>query len=99
MLKRALLFAGVLAVLLPLLFDEGDYNARLTRLEAMMHLVLQRLGIDPNTALTGPSEHLKQLLLRGKKIEAIKVYREQTGTGLKEAKDYIDALERQMRGY
>ena len=99
MLKRTLLFAGALAVLLQLSFDGDDYDARLTRLEAKMNLVLQHLGIDPNTALAGPSEYLKQLLLQGKKIEAIKVYREQTGTGLREAKDYIDALERQMRGY
>jgi ribosomal protein L7/L12 len=99
MLKRSLLFAGALAVLLSLSFDEGDYEARLTRLETMMNLVLQRLGIDPNTALAEPSEYLKRLILLGKKIEAIKVYREQTGVGLKEAKDYIDALERQIRGY
>ena len=31
-------------------------------------------------------------LARGKKIEAIKLYREATGTGLKEAKDFVDAL-------
>jgi ribosomal protein L7/L12 len=35
------------------------------------------------------------LLLQGsKKIEAIKVYRERTGVGLKEAKDAVEALER-----
>jgi large subunit ribosomal protein L7/L12 len=32
------------------------------------------------------------LLEGGKKIEAIKVYREKTGVGLKEAKDFIEAL-------
>lgn len=81
------------------MFNEEDYHTRLTRLETMMNLVLQRLGIDPNEALAGPSEHLKMLIMQGKKIEAIKVYRQQTGLGLKEAKDYVDALERQMRGY
>ncbi|HEY7349566.1 MAG TPA: ribosomal protein L7/L12 [Ktedonobacterales bacterium] len=99
MLKRILLFTGALAVLLHLSFDEQDYYARLTRLEALMNLVLLRLGIDPNTAFAGPSEQIKWLLMQGKKIEAIKVYREQTGLGLKEAKDTIDAIERQMRGY
>ncbi len=99
MVKRTLLTLGALAVLLSFAFEESDYEARLTRLETMMNLVLQRLGIDPNTALAGPSEYLKQLIMQGKKIEAIKVYREQTGVGLKEGKDYIDALERQMRGY
>ena len=32
------------------------------------------------------------LLARGQKIHAIKVVREQTGMGLKDAKDYVDAM-------
>ncbi|NLX96112.1 MAG: hypothetical protein GXY83_08045 [Rhodopirellula sp.] len=32
------------------------------------------------------------LLEQGKKIQAIKVYRERTGVGLKEAKDAVDAI-------
>lgn len=38
-----------------------------------------------------------QLLQRKRKIEAIKIYREMTGLGLKESKDAIDALERQLK--
>jgi len=33
---------------------------------------------------------LTETILAGKKIEAIKQYREMTGLGLKEAKDFID---------
>jgi len=36
-------------------------------------------------------ESLEGLLAQGKKIEAIKLVREQTGMGLKEAKDYVEA--------
>jgi ribosomal protein L7/L12 len=36
---------------------------------------------------------VSELLARGNKIGAIKLVREQTGLGLKEAKDYVDALE------
>ncbi len=80
--------------------NEHEYHTRLARLEAQMNLVLQHLGIDPNAVSTIPPGYLEQLLMQNKKIEAIKVYREHTGLGLKEAKDYIDALERQMRrGY
>ncbi|QDV35665.1 ribosomal protein L7/L12 [Tautonia plasticadhaerens] len=47
---------------------------------------------------TGPPEDLKRqvrdLLDQGSKIEAIKVYRERTGAGLKEAKDAVEAFER-----
>jgi hypothetical protein len=35
------------------------------------------------------------MLARGKKIQAIKIYREVCGVGLKEAKDFVDAYERQ----
>ena len=98
MLKRTLLLTGALAVLLHCSFND-NYHARIARLEALMNLVLQRLGIDPNDAAAGPSEQIKMLVMQGKKIEAIKVYRDQTHVGLKEAKDYIDNLERQMRGY
>jgi ribosomal protein L7/L12 len=37
---------------------------------------------------------LTALIERGQKIEAIKQYRERTGSGLKEAKDAVEALER-----
>jgi ribosomal protein L7/L12 len=37
------------------------------------------------------------LLREGRKIEAIKVVRLHTGYGLKQAKDYVDALERELR--
>jgi ribosomal protein L7/L12 len=37
---------------------------------------------------------VQALLAQGQKIEAIKGVRELTGLGLKEAKDYVDALQR-----
>lgn len=37
-------------------------------------------------------DEIKTLIAEGKKIKAIKRYREITGVGLKEAKDYIDKL-------
>ncbi len=39
-------------------------------------------------------EAVQQLVERGNKIEAIKIYREKSGLGLKESKDVIDAMER-----
>ena len=35
---------------------------------------------------------LKALVAQGQKIQAIEMVREQTGWGLKQAKDYVDAL-------
>jgi ribosomal protein L7/L12 len=43
-------------------------------------------------------DEVELLLRRGNKIGAIKVYRTATGTGLKEAKDTVDAIEAAMKG-
>lgn len=40
------------------------------------------------------TEDVQTLMRQGKKIEAIKVYRKQTGLGLKEAKDAVEEMER-----
>lgn len=78
---------------------DDELHARLIRLETLMNMVLQHLGIDANSALRGPSPEIQALIMQGNKIEAIKVYRYQTGVDLKTAKDAIDAMERQMRGF
>jgi hypothetical protein len=40
---------------------------------------------------------INQALFSGRFIEAIKIYRTGTGSGLKEAKDFIEALETRLR--
>ena len=50
------------------------------------------------TSFGGPTAgavdpEIQQLVNAGRKIEAIKVVRGKTGMGLKEAKDYVDAVE------
>ena len=44
------------------------------------------------------SPELHALIFRGRKIEAIKLHREHTGLGLKEAKDAVEALEATLDG-
>jgi len=41
---------------------------------------------------------IKSLLANRQKIEAVKIYREEYGVGLKEAKDAVDGIEWSMRG-
>jgi len=60
-----------------------------SRLERKVDLILKHLGIDPNQ---GVEKTIMELMKSGRKIEAIKLYREQTGVGLKEAKDYVEGL-------
>ena len=44
------------------------------------------------------SDEVLAAVQRGHKIEAIKILREETGLGLKEAKEAIDALSRERQG-
>lgn len=87
--------------LLDALFSGGDAagqfrgadRARLARLEAKVDLILKHLGLaytDPGPACALSAEVQELAQTPGKKIEAIKLHREQTGLGLKEAKDEVE---------
>lgn len=71
-------------------------EARVHRMEAMMQALLTHLGIDP-AEVTPPeppeNRAIREALLSGNKIHAIKLYRSLYGVGLKDAKDAIDAME------
>ncbi len=65
-------------------------NARLLgRLDRKVDLILKHLEIDPNQEV---NLEIMDLMKAGQKIQAIKLYRQQTGAGLKEAKDYVESL-------
>ncbi len=69
-------------------------------MEAIMDTLLTRLDIDPATfALPEPPEigNIREVLLAGNKIKAIKLYREYYGVSLKESKNAIDAIEKNLR--
>jgi ribosomal protein L7/L12 len=61
---------------------------------ASANVLGQRGSVEPDPAL---SARALALLGRGQKIEAIKLYRRETGLGLKEAKDAVEAIERGQR--
>ncbi len=42
-------------------------------------------------------EQVRAAIFAGRKIEAIKLYREASGAGLKDAKDFVEALEDELR--
>jgi hypothetical protein len=46
----------------------------------------------PPPALTPLEQRVLDLMRQNQKIEAIKVYRDETNVGLKEAKDFVEAL-------
>ena len=78
---------------------ESDIYTRLHRLEQKVDFLLNEMGLSekagaflsstPDNAMMA---EIVALLRQNRKIEAIKVYREHTGVGLKEAKDVIDRM-------
>ncbi len=60
------------------------------RLERKLDLMLQHSGIDVTATA---AVEARKLMEAGKKIEAIKVYRELTGCGLAEAKSRVEMLQ------
>ena len=87
--------------------DILDHGRRIAELERQVAELYKRLGqAEPNfgggvtfasdqPASVAASEdpRVLELIQAGKKIDAIKLYRELTGVGLAEAKDAIDRLD------
>ena len=84
------------------MFGSGERIARLEervrRQERLIEELCRRVGVDPAgmgiAAGLGIDAEERRLILEGKKIHAIKHYRERTGAGLREAKDAIEAAAR-----
>jgi ribosomal protein L7/L12 len=68
-------------------------QGRVATLEAQMQVLLEHLGVH-NDSPGNTDARLLELVRANQLIEAIKLYREQTGIGLKEAKSAVDDLKR-----
>jgi ribosomal protein L7/L12 len=84
-----LLVAILVLLVLSLFVRGGGDGDRIARLERKLDVILKQLGIDPAADV---NPRVLELVRSGQKIEAIKLYRSETGVGLKEAKDYVDSL-------
>lgn len=94
------------AVLLVLVAAVSFLYVRLTEVEkrlstmsvisAKLDVLLRQAGVDFN-----PHEHVPpevvEALERDDKIEAIKNYRAATGVGLKEAKEFVEEVQKQLK--
>ena len=71
-----------------------ELRQRVALLERQVAFLMAQLGVEyyeePNT---GVSPEILDLVRQGRKIEAIKLYRLETGVGLRQAKEFIDSLE------
>lgn len=65
-------------------------RALLARVERKLDLIIDSLGLEESAP--ADLEQVRLLAQQGRKIEAIRLYRETTGVGLKEAKDAVDQM-------
>jgi hypothetical protein len=85
------LILAVLGMTMCVLIVQGRCQDRLARLERKSDALLKASGIDLSSQML---PEIMELLRQGKKIEAIKLYRETTGAGLAEAKSRVEGIER-----
>jgi ribosomal protein L7/L12 len=77
--------------------SRDDLEARVDRLEKLVSDMAYRLGMQTGFGSdSGLRSEVAVLLQQKSKLEAIKLYRERTGLGLKEAKDAVEAIEKGM---
>jgi ribosomal protein L7/L12 len=70
-----------------------ELKLRVAKLENQIALILQQNNLNfHEESRMGVSPEIINLIRQGKKIEAIRLYREETGTDLKQAKDFVDSL-------
>ena len=91
-LVGALLGVGVAILFIRLAAIERRLN-RLSRLDAKVDALLRASGVKFDELQDVPAD-VREALERGETILAIKRFRQATGAGLKEAKDFVDEVRR-----
>lgn len=79
-------------MLLPAIYSASSQLTQLTNEAKKTNSLLQKIAKQVGVPEPPVDEEIRALLAKGKKIPAIKRYREISGAGLKEAKEYIDSL-------
>ena len=69
--------------------------ATVSRIEAKLDLLLAQAGLKYDPYKDAPTSVI-EALERGKKIEAIKRYRELNPVSLKDAKEYVEGVQRRL---
>jgi ribosomal protein L7/L12 len=88
------LMAIAVAILVVALVSWQSTITRIRGIERKLNALLTHHGVDPTQGFA-LSDRVKQLAADpARKIEAIKVYREETGAGLAEAKEAIELFAR-----
>ena len=84
--------AGMIVLLISLWWSTARLDGSVRTTERNLSAILRHLNIDP-TAVVPPSNRVKQLAADPKRrIEAMRVYRQETGADVRVAKATVDGL-------
>jgi ribosomal protein L7/L12 len=83
-------------------FDEiSALKVRVAELEEKVEFLFHRLNLSftqsDGTETADAMSDITALIRQGNKIQAIKLLRDRTGMGLKEAKDAVEDMERRLK--
>lgn len=84
LLSILLLLVGFLS----LMSSVNTLKSQVSRISLKLDKIAKQVGVEEPDI----DSELRDLIVQGKKVEAIKKLREFTGLGLKEAKEYVDNL-------
>lgn len=74
-----------------LMMNVSNQKDQIKILNNKLNKIINHLEIEDDE-LNKINAELNKLIIEGKKVKAVKLYRMTTGAGLKESKEYIDAL-------
>lgn len=77
-------------------YELNSLRNRIVELESRLDFLYKRLGIEYSDNPNAVDSRIIDLLKRGKKLEAIKIYHELTNTGLAEAKQAVEQIETRL---
>ena len=70
----------------------SNFEKKLNKIEMKLDKIIDKLDINEESLDGEIEEEIEKLVKEGNLVRAIKIYRMETGVGLKEAKEYIDEL-------
>ena len=86
------IIALLLMIIGILVASPGSSEFKINHMDKKLNRIMEHLGIEEINI----DKELKELIVDDGRIPAIKRLREETGMGLKEAKEYVDNLEKRI---
>ncbi|MCZ0702954.1 ribosomal protein L7/L12 [Natronobacillus azotifigens] len=90
------ILGGIFGAVILIYIEITQLRNEMKRTNNTLDRIAKQIGAT-EPILESIEEELIDLLKEGKKIKAVKRYREVTGCGLKESKEYIDTLDLSIR--